>query len=427
MSETLIQITETNFDEILQSSSLPVLLDLWATWCKPCMSMKAVFERVARNFSDRLVVAQLNIDAYKTLSSRLGIRSVPALILFKDGVEMARTSGSMSYARLASWLAKQNIVTLVGDSNESTAAQDDIAWNAFYGDAELKQFFHQRIRTLAEDGQIEFSRFPRWTPEGGSLSAAFNKRSDPRVFERTTGMPISAGLAMEFAFIASPEATAALFEAIQPSADLSLVAPHLMLAWLGDTDTISAAFLGDMATDELRRDWAHGLRTMLDGELIPPSAWTSLRQRAQEIGKQLHSEKAIAKSAIEMLVRLCPPPEPDRAGAWLGILKLHGTYLALNRPLFAAGFTQRDFDLERIRDSFYRAAAGGRPGADLSKQELDALHARWRTEHADDHARLDVVLETSHQMRIQGHAPIASILLPIIAGSPVLKGSTRSA
>lgn len=422
----MIQITETNFDETLQSSPIPVLLELGATWCQPCQTMKPVLERASRNLANRLVVAQADIDQCKALSKRLCSLSVPTFILFKDGAELARTSGAMPYGQLMSWLAKGGIAPPEGSDESGPEQQDDATWSAFYGDADLKQFYFERVRRLAEAGQLERSRFPRWSQGKGTISAAFNRRQDPRLFARTTGMPESAGVAMEFASIISPEATSALFDAIHPGADLSQVAPRLMLAWLGDSEHLSAAFLGDPETDAVRQDWASTLRMALQGEVVAPSTWTALRQRVQEVGRQLPVEKSIGQSVNRMLMGLCPPPDPDRAGAWLGVLNLHGTYIAYLRPLFDAGFTERDFDLERIRDSLARTAAGGRRGADLSSEELKAIHEHWETEHAEDCARLQVVHETTRQMRGPEHDRIARLLFSILADCPVSAVSVDS-
>lgn len=420
----LIQSNETNVDELVENSPLPVLLDLWATWCAPCETFKPVLERAGDNFAERLVIAQVDIDACKALANRLGVRSVPTMILFKEGAEAARTSGAMRYAQLVAWLGKHGIDPPPGDANGNDLEEkDDSTWSAFYGDNELKQFYAERVRRLAESGRIERSRFPRWSVHKGSISAAFNQRADPRLFERTTGMPISAGLAMEFASIASPEATTALFDAIHPGADLSQVASRLVLAWLGDSDHISAAFLGDAATDALRRDWASTLCAALDGASVAPATWASLRQRAQAIRSRLTVEHPMARLAIYMLTSLSPPPDPDASGAWFKILNLHGPYMVFVRPLFDAGFSQRDIALEEIQMSFLRTAAGGRNGTDLSREELVALRDRWETEHAEDHARLGVVHEASRRMRGPEHARIASLLFAIVAQCPVPTGA----
>ncbi len=85
MAGNVVELTDESFDEIVNSSDMPVLVDFWAPWCGPCKMMGPVIEEIADKYQDRALVCKLNTDDARDSAMEFGISSIPTLILFKDG------------------------------------------------------------------------------------------------------------------------------------------------------------------------------------------------------------------------------------------------------------------------------------------------------------------------------------------------------
>src|SRR5262245_58178994 len=92
------------FDELIGTSSLPVLVDFWAAWCGRCGMVAPELEKLARSKAGTVVVAKLDTEALPHVAGRYGIRSIPTMLLFRDGAEATRVSGAMPASAIASVL-----------------------------------------------------------------------------------------------------------------------------------------------------------------------------------------------------------------------------------------------------------------------------------------------------------------------------------
>jgi thioredoxin 1 len=84
-SKNIVTLNEDNFDDHVTGSALPILVDFWADWCAPCKMIAPTLEQLADELNGEAQVAKLNVDENGDLANRFGIRSIPTLIVFKDG------------------------------------------------------------------------------------------------------------------------------------------------------------------------------------------------------------------------------------------------------------------------------------------------------------------------------------------------------
>ncbi|GAB4375346.1 MAG: thioredoxin [Elainellaceae cyanobacterium] len=100
------QVTDSTFDQEVLESNVPVLVDFWAPWCGPCRMVAPVVDEIAEQYSGQVKVVKVNTDENPNVASRYGIRSIPTLMIFKEGQRVDMVVGAVPKTTLASTLEK---------------------------------------------------------------------------------------------------------------------------------------------------------------------------------------------------------------------------------------------------------------------------------------------------------------------------------
>ena len=103
---SLVHISDDTFESEVLQSDKAVLVDFWAEWCGPCKAIAPVLEELDGEYQDRLTIAKMDVDANSKTPQQFGIRSIPTLILFKDGVVAEQHIGAASKRQLKEFLDK---------------------------------------------------------------------------------------------------------------------------------------------------------------------------------------------------------------------------------------------------------------------------------------------------------------------------------
>jgi thioredoxin 1 len=104
MSDAIVHVSDTSFEQDVLGSDLPVLVDFWAEWCGPCKMIAPVLDELAGEYAGKLKICKVDVDANPEVPGKFGIRGIPTLILFKDGNAEATKVGALSKSQLVEFI-----------------------------------------------------------------------------------------------------------------------------------------------------------------------------------------------------------------------------------------------------------------------------------------------------------------------------------
>lgn len=99
-----VDLTDQSFSRFINKNDLPIVVDFWASWCGPCKMMAPVFSKLSEQMQSQLRFAKVNTEEAQQISSQLGIRSIPTLILYHQGKEIDRLAGALPEPQLRQWI-----------------------------------------------------------------------------------------------------------------------------------------------------------------------------------------------------------------------------------------------------------------------------------------------------------------------------------
>ncbi|WP_407965522.1 thioredoxin [Bartonella sp. C271] len=105
---TCIKIDSSNFESEILTSPFPIVVDFWAEWCGPCKSIAPILDEIATEMQSQIKVAKINIDENPELATQYGIRSIPTLLMFKNGKVSSNKVGAASKGHIVEWI-KNNL------------------------------------------------------------------------------------------------------------------------------------------------------------------------------------------------------------------------------------------------------------------------------------------------------------------------------
>lgn len=98
-----IELTDQNFAKFITNSDLPVVVDFWAEWCGPCKMMAPAFAEASAKLEPNVILAKLNTEVAQQTAAQFGIRSIPSIIMFKNGKEVSRQAGALNTQQIIQW------------------------------------------------------------------------------------------------------------------------------------------------------------------------------------------------------------------------------------------------------------------------------------------------------------------------------------
>ena len=377
----MTHFTDENPVQFLSQQQGFVLLDLWAPWCVPCKALEPVLDKLAADYASALKMIKVNIDNYNKISGELNVRSLPTLILFQDGREVARKNGRVGKADLENWLIQHGCQR---DSGEPVYLHKSGDWLSFYNDQRVRDLFTRELRSLSER-----YRHSREVTVGevtaGNLLYAIDYGNN--YLSRVFGLPET--FLHFFAFLSFQEAGEInqLAENIKAGKDYSLIPLRSIRQWLQEELLKSLCIDISHPLQKLTGAWCQAAGEVIDGKPVLLSAWQDIASEATVCQDKCPPGRQAESLLASFLFRHSPPLTVDNGSQIADFSRVSYTFYEC-QYLLAAGRNVRDTDdirQERMDWITQKVAADKASGRDISHQGYgESLFSLWAEQNEEN-------------------------------------------
>ncbi|WP_245000946.1 thioredoxin family protein [Dickeya dadantii] len=413
MMSDIITASDTTLDALLSQNESPVLLDLWAPWCQPCLAIAPTLKNLAYQAGRAITVAKLDVERYPDAMQRFGVRGIPTLLLFKQGNLASRQMGVMTLSELKQWLQSEDITL----ENQPVASLRTYApWPAFYGDPSLHAFLAQRLTQHAAAGEVVRSSAPYWVDDRGTVSAALAHHESITVFERVTGLPAAFAVILETAPFLTPEQIETLFEALTPDKDIWAVPLQWVHFLLGDASYSWSDWLQVPQLDDWRKQWLTLTGLYLSGREVSDQDWAPVRQYASAWKAGQDATQTLENALVDILAALSPAPAAA-SEIWQTLSD------AINAILWQiaqidAGWTPAERAEPAKRDLWFDAQQESLSEQELTDERFAEWQTKWQEENADFAAKEVEFYQTVDARFAVLAQPLQAHLLTLLRQAP---------
>ncbi|MFC6376873.1 thioredoxin family protein [Tatumella terrea] len=376
-----------------------VLLDLWAPWCAPCQSLEPVLEQLSVDYSDELKIIKVNIDDYNKVPGELNVRSIPTLILFRNGSEVARKNGVAGKADFVTWLTRHGCQSNAGEPVYLYKSYD---WLSFYHDQRVLGLFTRELLSLSDSDRASGEITAGDTKQGNLLSAIDDEKG---YLSRVFGLPDVFLHFFSFLSFQETDDIHRLAGKIKAGKDYSLIPLQSIRHWLQEALFKRPGIKFSDQQQQLTAAWCQAIGQVIEGQPSAMSLWQDIASEATACMENSQPHGQVGYLLAFFISRNSPPLRVENKSQIDDFSRFFYAFYEYQYQL-AAGWTDREiFEIRQERMDWIRnkLAADREAGVDIHGQAYsEALFTVW-AERNEENSEFQKKETDIHQQVIGGH------------------------